>query len=90
MNDVTISMAASGQPETGRPGRPPAVRLLGVSKSFGALQAVRDVSFDVAPGSIHALIGENGAGKTTLMRLLYGLYTPDTGTIEVGGHPLRL
>ena len=90
MNDVTISVAASGQPETLRPGRLPAVRLLGVSKSFGALQAVRDVSFDVAPGSIHALIGENGAGKTTLMRLLYGLYTPDTGTIEVGGHPLRL
>jgi ABC-type uncharacterized transport system ATPase subunit len=83
-------MAASERPETGRPDRPVAVRLLGVSKSFGALRALRDVSFDVVSGSVHALLGENGAGKTTLMRLLYGIYAPDAGVIEVGGQPLRL
>ena len=83
-------MAASERPETGRPDRPVAVRLLGVSKSFGALRALQEVSFDVVSGSVHALLGENGAGKTTLMRLLYGIYAPDAGVIEVGGRPLRL
>lgn len=52
-----------------------------VSKRFGHVQANDDVSFDVAAGSVHALVGENGAGKTTLMRIVYGLYPPDAGSI---------
>jgi simple sugar transport system ATP-binding protein len=48
------------------------------------------VSFDVRKGSVHALVGENGAGKTTLMRMLYGLYVPDAGTIEVDGRQVTL
>ncbi len=68
----------------------PAVALRGISKRFGAVQANADVSFEVAPGSIHGLIGENGAGKSTLMGVLYGLHAPDTGRIELAGQPLRL
>ncbi len=56
-----------------------------VSKQFGAVQANRDVSLDVAAGEIHALVGENGAGKSTLMHILSGLHTPSSGRVEVDG-----
>lgn len=64
-----------------------AVEMVSVCKSFGALKANEDVCFDVCYGQVHALIGENGAGKTTLMRLLYGMYTPDSGEVLVDGQP---
>ncbi len=64
---------------------PIAVRMQHVSKQFGAVQANRDVSLDVATGEIHALVGENGAGKSTLMHILSGLHTPSGGRIEVFG-----
>ena len=63
----------------------PVVRMSGVTHSFGALAALESVDFEVATGSVHALVGENGAGKTTLMRVLYGALRPDAGTIEVEG-----
>jgi ABC-type uncharacterized transport system ATPase subunit len=69
---------------------PLAVEMTGISKRFGDTQALADVDFDLRPGEIHALLGENGAGKSTLMHLLSGLYTPDAGTIRVGGRELRL
>ncbi|MEL6338068.1 MAG: ATP-binding cassette domain-containing protein [Pseudomonadota bacterium] len=53
----------------------------GLTKRFGALTAVEDVSLDLRPGEVHALIGPNGAGKTTLMQLLSGLLLPDSGQI---------
>jgi branched-chain amino acid transport system ATP-binding protein len=53
----------------------------GVSKNFGGLQAVRDVSIDVAQGSIHAVIGPNGAGKTTFFNAISGYYAPDAGSV---------
>jgi simple sugar transport system ATP-binding protein len=56
-----------------------------VCKSFGPVRANRNASLEVAAGEIHALVGENGAGKSTLMRMLGGLLTPDSGTIEVNG-----
>jgi ABC-type uncharacterized transport system ATPase subunit len=62
-----------------------AVRMAGISKAFGAVEANRDASLEVAPGEIHALVGENGAGKSTLMRVLAGLYAPNAGTVEVHG-----
>jgi simple sugar transport system ATP-binding protein len=65
----------------------PIVETRAVSKSFGDVRAVDRVSLAVAPGVVHAIIGENGAGKTTLMRLLYGMYEPDEGTILVDGVP---
>ncbi|HYM80974.1 MAG TPA: ABC transporter ATP-binding protein, partial [Candidatus Limnocylindria bacterium] len=49
-----------------------------------------EISLDLAPGEIHALVGENGAGKSTLMRILYGLLQPDSGTIAVDGRPVRI
>ena len=63
----------------------PAVRLTGIDKSFGPVRANRGAELEVAPGEIHALVGENGAGKSTLMRVLSGLYAPDAGRMEVNG-----
>ncbi len=64
---------------------PIAVRMQQVCKHFGAVQANRDVNFEVAAGEIHALVGENGAGKSTLMHILSGLHAPSSGHVEVFG-----
>ncbi|MFN7914562.1 MAG: ATP-binding cassette domain-containing protein [Vicinamibacterales bacterium] len=68
-----------------KPSGAPAATVAGVTKRFGELTAVHDVSFEVRTGSVHALLGENGAGKTTLVRLLSGELLPDEGTISVFG-----
>jgi len=60
----------------------------GVSKSFGALQALKDVSFEVKQGQIHGVIGPNGSGKTTLFNCISGHLRPESGTILLGGEPL--
>jgi ABC-type sugar transport system ATPase subunit len=62
-----------------------ALRMVGISKRFGPVQALREVSLTVRPGTVHALVGENGAGKSTLMKILAGVYQPDTGSIEIQG-----
>jgi simple sugar transport system ATP-binding protein len=66
-------------------GRDPAVLLDSISKSFGDCVANRAASLSVAPGEIHALVGENGAGKSTLMRVLSGMFRPDRGRVLVHG-----
>lgn len=63
------------------------LRLTGIRKSFGATRALRGVSLDIAPGEVHALIGENGAGKSTLMKILSGAHAPDEGTMTLGARP---
>ena len=63
----------------------PAIELKGISKSFGPVQANKDISISVAPGTIHGIIGENGAGKSTLMSILYGFYKADKGEIFING-----
>ncbi|MGE0281910.1 MAG: sugar ABC transporter ATP-binding protein [Rhizobiaceae bacterium] len=63
----------------------PFVTLSGITKSFVGVKVLKDVSFDVRPGEVHALLGENGAGKSTLIKILSGLYTPDAGTITIDG-----
>jgi ABC-type sugar transport system ATPase subunit len=68
----------------------PAVSATGVTKQFGATLALDNVSFDVMPGEIHALVGENGAGKSTLVRILGGVHQPDRGAIAVDGTSCRL
>ena len=62
----------------------------GITKRFPGVLANDDVSFEVAAGEVHALLGENGAGKTTLMNILTGLYRPDEGAIEIGGRAVEL
>jgi ABC-type sugar transport system ATPase subunit len=64
-----------------------ALRMTSISKRFGPVQALRDVSLTVRAGTVHALVGENGAGKSTLMKILAGVYQPDTGAIEIHGQP---
>jgi ribose transport system ATP-binding protein len=64
------------------------VRVRGASKRFNATQALDLVDLDIRAGSILALLGQNGAGKSTLIKVLAGIYTLDTGTVTVSGHPL--
>jgi branched-chain amino acid transport system ATP-binding protein len=82
----------------GPPARPtdspggPLLRLEGVSKTFGGVQALKDISFEVSSGAVMGLIGPNGAGKTTLFNLISGIFAPDGGRIhyrgtDIGGRP---
>ena len=68
---------------------PPVLKVTGVSKRFGGLQALSDVGICIEPGQIYGLIGPNGAGKTTFFNVITGLYAPDAGTFELGGKPYR-
>ena len=63
----------------------PVLSVRNISKTFGAIRAVRDVSFDVEPGEILGLIGPNGSGKSTLFNCILGQLTPDEGKVEVNG-----
>jgi ABC-type sugar transport system ATPase subunit len=64
------------------------LRMSGMAKSFGATQALRNASFDLRAGEVHALVGENGSGKSTLVKILSGVHAPDSGSIEIEGAPV--
>jgi general nucleoside transport system ATP-binding protein len=68
---------------------PPLLSLRHMSKRFGTLQALDDVSVDIAAGEIHCLLGENGAGKSTLCNLIFGVYAPDAGQMLLGDQAHR-
>src|SRR5579863_7742833 len=68
---------------------PPLVHLKAIAKAFGATQALRNGSFDLRHGEVHALVGENGSGKSTLVKILSGVHAPDSGSIEVAGTHVR-
>jgi branched-chain amino acid transport system ATP-binding protein len=65
------------------------LKVAGVSKRFGGLQALSDVGITIEQGQVYGLIGPNGAGKTTFFNVITGLYTPDSGTFELGGAPYK-
>lgn len=68
----------------------PIIEMHGISKNFGHVCANDDVDFTLQRGEIHAIVGENGAGKSTLMKILYGLYQPDTGSIFFDGKQVTI
>ena len=65
------------------------LKVSGVSKRFGGLQALSDVGITITQGQVYGLIGPNGAGKTTFFNVITGLYTPDSGSFELGGSPYK-
>jgi branched-chain amino acid transport system ATP-binding protein len=67
----------------------PVLQVQNVSKRFGGLQALSDVGITIQPGQVYGLIGPNGAGKTTFFNVITGLYSPDSGSFELGGSPYK-
>jgi ribose transport system ATP-binding protein len=78
-----------GDPGGGSAPGGPVLELRRVSRQFGAVRALTDVSFDCRPGEVHAVVGENGSGKSTLLGIASGFVDPDLGTVQIGGEPLR-
>jgi simple sugar transport system ATP-binding protein/D-xylose transport system ATP-binding protein len=68
----------------------PLLSLRGVTKTFGAVNALTDIDLDVAPGEVVALVGDNGAGKSTLVKVLSGVHAPDAGTISFAGTEVQI
>ena len=84
------------KPDTGEgtagataPAGAPLLRIEGLCKRFGSLQALQDVSLELWPGEVHCLLGENGAGKSTLCNLVFGVHAPDAGSMTFDGEPWR-
>jgi len=80
-----VDRARASLTGTSTSGERPILIVSSIRKAFGPTRAVRDASFDVRRGEIHALMGENGSGKSTLVKILSGVHVPDSGTITVGG-----
>ncbi|MBV9175375.1 MAG: sugar ABC transporter ATP-binding protein, partial [Chloroflexi bacterium] len=88
----------AGPPQTGdggagvatAPSGTPLLRLRGIGKHFGAVQALTDVDFEVYAGEVVALVGDNGAGKSTLIKTISGIYVPDSGSFEWEAHPVTI
>ena len=66
----------------------PVLALRSVSKSFGMTAALDDMTLELFPGEVHAIVGENGAGKSTMIKIMTGVYQPSSGRIEIDGVPV--
>ena len=92
MNSDPVEPGESGspvsKPVTEAP--PLSLSLRGVTKRFPLVLANDNIDLDIYGGEVHAILGENGAGKSTLMKILYGFYQPDSGTISLAGAPIRI
>lgn len=82
--------ATDAFPDRRRVGAPPVLAVEHVAKSFGAVQALRDVTFDVRAGEVIALLGDNGAGKSTLVKIIAGNMQPDAGRLVFEGQPVTI
>ena len=85
---ITAVVEGPERPSTAHAGLPvtaPLLEMIGVSKTFGGVHALRDVDFSLIKGEIHGLVGENGAGKSTMMKLIAGIYHGFDGEMRVGG-----
>src|SRR5687767_12381437 len=67
----------------------PLLEMRNITKRFPGVLALEDVDFEVRPGEVHVLVGENGAGKSTLMKIISGVYEPDSGAIVLQGRPVK-
>jgi simple sugar transport system ATP-binding protein len=85
-----LSAPAVDTPSTVKMAIPPALEAVGLSKRFGSVAALEDVSLKLEHGTVHALLGENGAGKSTLVKCVMGYYKSDTGKVLVGGAEARI
>ncbi|AXL51070.1 ABC transporter [Paraburkholderia caffeinilytica] len=90
MSDSSYSDGAAAQPANGPEQAAPRLMLQGITKQYPAVRANDDVRLIVAPGEIHAVLGENGAGKSTLMKIIYGAVRPDAGEIHWEGQPVEI
>lgn len=89
MGGESMTSMPMTQPRSGR-SRERVLTVRAIGKRFGAVKALTDVDFWVNEGEVVALIGDNGAGKSTLVKLLSGVYTPDSGVIEYDGEPVEI
>jgi len=83
-------MAGSSEVAKSRPGEPPRLEMVGITKQFPGVLANDNVSVRVKPGEIHALLGENGAGKSTLVKMIYGIMAPDQGQMLWNGEAVKI
>ena len=69
---------------------PPILSLKRISKNFGMTAALSDMSIDLYPGEVHAIVGENGAGKSTMIKIMTGIHQPSSGSLEIDGHTVTI
>ncbi|MEL6604697.1 MAG: ABC transporter ATP-binding protein [Cyanobacteria bacterium J06614_10] len=81
-------MTAAASPPSGQ--APPKLEVVGMTKRFGAIAALDQVSMTLTPGTVHALLGENGAGKSTLVKCVMGFYSPTSGEVRIKGTPVTI